>query len=378
MKKRWIILLLLLAGIAAAAVWKKSSPAKGTAAAGKPAAPRAAAVVVGKVRRGDVPIWFTGIGNVQASNTVTVRPRVGGALEKIHFTEGALVKEGDVIAEIDPRPYAAALAQAEAKKVQDEATLANARLEETRFAGLLANDAVSKQQADQAAAAVSQLEALVKADDAAIDAAKLDLEFTKVRAPITGTTGIRLVDAGNLVTANQTTGLVVITAVQPINVIFTLPQKNLSALSAATRGGTPKPRVEAVGDDGKTLGEGSLELIDNQIDTTTGTLKLKAGFPNADLALWPGQFVTARILVETRRDVLLVPTEAIQPGIDGRFCYVVKEDGTVEPRVVKAGISHGQDTVIEEGLIAGDTIVTTGQSKLSPGMKVAPKEAKAP
>ncbi|RYD25323.1 MAG: efflux RND transporter periplasmic adaptor subunit, partial [Verrucomicrobiaceae bacterium] len=272
----------------------------------------------------------------------------------------------------------AALSQAQAKKVQDEATLANARLEETRFANLLENDAVSKQQADQASATVSQLEALVKADDAAIDAAKLDLEFTRVRAPITGKTGIRLVDAGNLVTANQATGLVVITAIQPISVIFTLPQKDFAPLSAATRTGDTKPRVEAVGEDGKALGAGELELIDNQIDTATGTLKLKAAFPNEDLALWPGQFVTARILVETRKDVLLVPTEAIQPGIDGQFCYVVKEDGTVEPRVVKPGVSHGPDTVIDEGLIAGDTIVTTGQSKLSPGMKVAPTEAKAP
>ena len=376
MKKRWIVLLLLLAGISVVVVMRKKSAAKTDSP--KPAGPQSVAVIVGEVRHSDVPIWLTGIGNVQASNTVTVRPRVSGALDKIHFTEGALVKQGEIIAEIDPRPYEAALAQAEAKKIQDEASLANARLEESRFADLLKNDAVSKQQADQAASSVAQLEALSKADEAAIQAARLDLEFTKVRAPITGRAGIRLMDAGNLVTANQTTGIVVLTEVQPINVIFTLPQKHLAALSSATKAGSPKLKVEALGDDGNLLGEGELELIDNQIDPTTGTLKLKAKFSNENLALWPGQFVSARVLVETLRDVLVVPTEAIQPGLDGRFCYIVKKDGTVEPRHVKPGISHGPDTIIEEGLTAGEVIVTTGQSKLSPGMKVAPKEAKAP
>ena len=376
MKKRWIVLLLLLAGISVVVVMRKKSAAKTDSP--KPAGPQSVAVIVGEVRHSDVPIWLTGIGNVQASNTVTVRPRVSGALDKIHFTEGAMVKQGEVIAEIDPRPYEAALAQAEAKKIQDEASLANARLEESRFADLLKNDAVSKQQADQSASSVAQLEALSKADEAAIQAARLDLEFTKVRAPITGRTGIRLVDAGNLVTANQTTGIVVLTEVQPINVIFTLPQKHLAALSSATKSGSPKLKVEALGDDGNLLAEGELELIDNQIDPATGTLKLKAKFSNENLALWPGQFVSARVLVETLRDVLVVPTEAIQPGLDGRFCYIVKKDSTVEPRNVKPGISHGPDTIIEEGLTAGEVIVTTGQSKLSPGMKVAPKEAKAP
>lgn len=368
---------LLLAGVAFGVVVRMKSPgAKGKDQ--KPAGPREVAVITGKVSRTDVPIWLNGIGTVQASNTVTVRPRVGGSLDKVNFTEGTLVRKGDIIAEIDARPFESALAQAEAKKLQDEAQLANARLEAARFANLFKTDAVSKQQLDLAASTVAQLEALAASDQAAIQAAKLDLEFTKVRAPISGRTGVRLVDAGNLVTANQTTGLVVITEIQPINVIFTLPQNSLSALASATQPGAPKLKVEALGEDNQLLDQGELELIDNQIDTTTGTLKLKANFKNEKLALWPGQFVSARVLVETRKDALVVPTEAIQPGLDGRFCYVVKGDHTVEPRIVKAGISVGPNTVIEEGLQADETIVTTGQSKLSPGMKVAPKEAKAP
>jgi len=377
MKKRWIVLL-LLAGISAAVVMRKKSAAA-KADASKPTGPQTVAVITGEVRREDVPIWLTGIGNVQASNTVTVRPRVGGALDKINFTEGALVKAGEIIAEIDPRPYEASLAQAEAKKVQDEASLANARLEQTRFAELLRNDAVSKQQADQSASSVAQLEALTKADEAAIQAAKLDLEFTKVRSPITGRTGVRLVDAGNLVTANQTTGLVVITEIRPINVIFTLPQNSLSSLAPSTKPGAPKLKVEALGDDEKVLGEGELELIDNQIDPATGTLKLKAKFQNDNFALWPGQFVSARVLVDTKKDAMVVAPEAVQPGLDGTFCYVVKQDQTVEARPVKAGIRVDDGTVIEEGLKAGEKVVVTGHTKLRPGSKVKPQEpTKAP
>lgn len=378
MKKRWIVILLLLAGISVTVVMRKKSAAA-KAEASKPAGPQSVAVIVGEVRRVDVPIWLTGIGAVQAANTVTVRPRVGGALNKVNFTEGALVKEGEIIAEIDPRPYEAALAQAEAKKLQDEASLANARLEETRFSDLLKNDAVSKQQADQSSSSVSQLEALSKADEAAIQAARLDLEFTKVRAPISGRTGVRLVDAGNLVTANQATGLVVITEIQPISVIFTLPQQNLAALSTATKPGAPKLKVEALGEDNKILAEGELELIDNQIDTNTGTLKLKARFANENLTLWPGQFVSARVLVDTRRDSMVVAPEAVQPGLDGTFCYVMKDDQTVEARPVKAGLRVDDGTVIEEGLKAGEKVVVTGHTKLRPGSKVKPQEpTKAP
>lgn len=373
MKKRWIFLILLLAGITAAVAIRKrnfgSKPEGSNPMAGQPVT-----VIIGKVLQQDVPVWLTGIGSVQASNTVTVRPRVSGALDKILFTEGSLVKAGDIIAEIDPRPYQSILSQAEAKKLQNEAQLANARLEEKRFADLLKNDAVSQQQADQSNATVLQLEAQVAADEAAIQAAKLDLDFTKVRAPIQGRTGVRLVDAGNLLTANQATGIVVITEIQPINVIFTLPQQRLSALSAATQPGRAQLKVEALGDNEALLGVGKLELIDNQIDTATGTLKLKATFGNENLALWPGLFVTARVLVETRQGALVVAPEAVQPGLDGPFCYVVGKDLKVEARPVKTSILSDGGQVIEQGLKAGEDVVVTGQAKLRPGSTVAPQE----
>ncbi len=376
--KRFLLLLLMLAAAAAVFLFVRGK-SKAAQAKPTPTGNQAVAVIVGEVKRADVPVWLNGIGTVRASNTVTVRPRVGGSLDRILFTEGALVKEGEIIAAIDPRPYEAALAQVKAKKLQDEASLANARLEETRFANLLKISAVSEQQSDQATAAVAQLEALIKADDAAIQSAELDLEFTKVRAPISGRTGVRIVDAGNLVTANQETGIVVITALQPIDVIFTLPQQNLAALSSATRPDSPKLEVEALDEDAKVLGAGQLELVDNQIDANTGTLKLKAKFPNEDLTLWPGQFVSARVLVETRRDSLVVAPEAVQPGIDGPFCYVMKTDQTVEARPVKTGLRVDAGTVIEDGLKVGEKVVVTGHSKLRPGAKVTPQEpTKAP
>lgn len=372
MKKVWLILFLIAAG--AGAVFFMRSRAANAAADNKPSAPSAVNVITSRAEKRNVPVWLNGIGTVQASNTVTVRPRVSGALEAVNFKEGSMVKEGDVLAKIDPRPYETILAQAEAKKLQDEAQLANARLDAARFNNLFREDAASKQQADQANASVSQLEALVKADEAAIEAAKLDLEFTEVRSPISGRTGVRLVDAGNLVTANQGEGLVVVTRLQPISVIFTLPQRHLAALSDATAKGTGRLKVEALDDSNQIIDSGELELVDNQIDPATGTLKLKASFPNENLRLWPGQFVTARVLVNTINDAIVIPNEAIQPGLDGQFCYVVKADSTVEARMVKPGIADGADTVVESGIQDGETIVTTGQSKLSPGMKVAAQQ----
>jgi multidrug efflux system membrane fusion protein len=376
--KRLFLILLLLAATGGVFFFVRAKSKAGEAKDG-PAPERAVAVIVGDVRQADVPVWLAGIGSVQASNTVTVRPRVGGSLDKINFTEGSLVSEGDIIAEIDPRPFEAVLAQAKAKKIQDEATLGNARLDEQRFANLLKTGAVSTQQADQSKAAVAQLEALVQADQAAIQAAELDLEFTKVRAPISGRTGVRSVDPGNLVTANQETGIVVITAIQPIHVIFTLPQQHLPALSATSKPDAPKLEVEALDENRQVLGEGRLELIDNQIDPATGTLKLKASFSNDNLTLWPGQFVSARVLVETRRDALVVAPEAVLPGLDGPFCYVMKEDHTVEARPVKTGLRVDEGTVIDAGLKTGEKVVVTGHTKLRPGAKVTPQEpTKAP
>lgn len=318
----------------------------------------------------EVPVWLTGIGTVQASNTVTVRPRVSGTLDEVTFVEGAMVKEGDVLARIDPRPYRAALAQARAKKAQDDAELTNARLELTRVQALVKNRAVSQQSLDQAEAAVGRLTALVEADQAALEAAQLDMDFTTVRAPISGRTGVRLVDAGNVVTASQDAGLVVVSQLKPVAVLFTLPQTHLTALRKHMQPGAPPLKAEAINENGEILDEGRLELIDNQIDSATGTLRLKATFPNARLSLWPGQFVSARVLVETLENAVVVPSEAVKPGLDGPYAYVVKDNSTVEPRTLTLGMNFDGMTVIQSGLTAGERVVREGQSKLKPGARI--------
>lgn len=349
--------------------------AYGAAAAEKPVAsgPRPVAVVLATVGQRDMPIWLTGIGAVQASSTVTIRPRVGGVLDEVAFSEGALVTAGDVLARIDPRPYRATLAQASAKKAQDEAQVANAKRELERIRELVASEAESQRTLDQQESTLAQLMAQVAADQAALDAAQLDLDFTTVRSPITGRTGVRQVDAGNVVTANQAAGLVVVTSLQPIDVLFTLPQQMLGALRQ--RGEAAPLAVQALNDDGTVLAKGRLTLIDNQIDSATGTLRLKATFPNTDQALWPGQFVAARVLVDTRRQALVVPTEVVQAGINGPFVYVVKADSTVEVRAVKVGPVVTGQTVIEDGLHDGEQVVRDGQSRLKPGSTVAAQSA---
>jgi multidrug efflux system membrane fusion protein len=363
----FLIFLLVLAG--AYFAWQRANASTSDRGSGA-TAPRAVPVIAVEVVKEDIPIWLEGIGNVQAANTVTVRPRVGGTLESITFTEGAMVKEGDVLARIDPRPFESVLNQAKAKKTQDEAQLANAQSTLTRAQTLVKENAISRQIVDQAEASESQLVAQVQADQAAIDAAQLDLDFTTVRAPISGRTGVRMVDAGNVVTGSQPEGLVVLTELQPISVIFTLPQRHLADLRPHMKPGSAELPVQALDEDGTQLDEGLLKLVDNQIDNATGTLKLKASFPNKDFTLWPGQYVNARVLVETKKDVLVVPAEAVQPGLNGPFVYVVKEDDTVEARQTKTGITLDGLTVIEDGLQAGDRIVREGQAKLKPGMKV--------
>ncbi|AHF92095.1 RND transporter [Opitutaceae bacterium TAV5] len=376
MKTRWILLLVLVVALGAFFAWRHSAarPSGAGGAAngnGHDDAARAVPVVLAEVTRRDVPVWLSGLGTVQAFNTVTVRPRVSGTLDTVNFTEGQSVKEGDVLARIDPRPYRATLEQVLAKKAQNEALLANARLDLTRVRALVESDAESRRLLEQQEATVSQLIAILQADQAAIDAARLDLDFTTLRAPIAGRTGVRLLDAGNIVTANQGAGLVVITQLQPVSVLFTLPQQYLDEFSAHLRPDSPELLTQAVTDDGRVLAEGRLALVDNQIDTTTGNLRLKATFANEDLSLWPGQFVSARVLVATRKDAIVVPTEVIQPGLDGPFAYVVKADHTVEARPVKPGYTVDGFTIIG-GLEPGDRVVRDGQSKLKPGASVAP------
>lgn len=369
--KRIALVFLCLISVAAAMVWRAKS-AKAQEGSASPRESAAVAVSIAQVGQRDMQVWLTGIGAVQASETVTVRPRVGGALEEVHFQEGAMVRQGDVLAQIDPRPYRAVLSQAEAKKAQDEAQLANARQALTRAESLIKENAVSRQVLDQAAASAGQLAAQVQADQAAVEAAQLDLDFTTVRAPISGRAGLRMVDAGNLVTASQDGGLVVLTQLQPVSVIFSIPQEKLAALQPHMKPGAEALTVQAMDDDGRTLAEGKLTLVDNRIDEATGNLKLKATFPNDDLALWPGLYVSARVLVDTKRAALVVPAEVVQPGLDGPFAYVVKEDRTVEARQLKPGMTLDGLTLVEDGLRHGERVVRDGQTKLKPGLQVSP------
>lgn len=379
MKFRLIIILLLL--VAGAFVFTKFRPGsgRGKESEGKGASgPKAVPVTVTDVQKRDVPIWLSGLGTVEAYNKVTIRPQVNGALDEINFTEGQTVKEGDIIARIDPRPYESLLAQAQAKVAQSDAQVLSAKQDLSRTAKLVETGAESRQLFDQLEANVAQYDAQQKADVAAQGAAQLNLDFTSVKSPIAGRTGVRMIDKGNLVTANQTEGLVVITQFEPISVIFTLPQGNLPELQKRMANGKDAPVVQAMKDDGKVLAEGKLELIDNQIDTSTGTLKLKATFPNKDHALWPGQFLTARVLVETLVQTPVIPTQVITAGLDGPFAYVVKEDGTVEPRNVTPGPRVDGITVIEKGLEPGEKVVLDGQSKLQPGAHTSIQTEKKP
>ena len=317
----------------------------------------------------DVPVYLDGVGAIRALNTVTVRSQVDGKLIAVNFTEGQDVKKGDVLGEIDPALYQATYDQAVAKKAQDQAQLANQRIDLTRYEQLAASNAGSKQQADTQRALVAQTEALVKADQAAIDNAAATLSYTKIVAPLSGRAGLRQVDQGNIIHAADTTGLVVITQLQPIAVWFSLPQQQIMRVNAAASKGTLA--VDVFGNDGVTvIDTGKLTGIDNQVDQTTGTLKLKAEFPNANYQLWPGQFVNVRLKVETLSQALVVPTSAVQRGPVGTFSYVIGEDNIVSAKPVTVTQQNEHDAVIASGLSATDKVVTTGFANLSDGSKV--------
>jgi multidrug efflux system membrane fusion protein len=331
-------------------------------------------VLAAEARNADVPVYLDGVGTGRALNTVTVRPQVDGKIINISFTEGQDVPKGFVLAKIDPATYQAQYDQAVATKAKDEATLANARLDLDRYTRLVATNAINKQQLDTQRALVAQLEAQVNADQAAIDNARAILSYTDVIAPIAGRTGIRLIDQGNLVRAADATGIVVITQVQPIAVFFSLPQQELPVLNRGLAEG-PLP-IDAFGADNKTpLDRGKVVVIDNQVDQTTGTVKLKAEFPNTALQLWPGQFVNVRVLIDTLRQVVVVPTAAIQRGPNGTFVYVVKEGTSVTVRLVTLTQQNDVQTVIASGLQAGERVVTTGFARLTEGTKVAASTA---
>lgn len=326
-------------------------------------------VLIANARVEDVPVYFEGVGSARPLNTVTVRPQVDGRLASINFRDGQDVNRGDVLAQIDPALFKAQLDQALAKKAQDEAQLANARLDLERYQRLAAANAGSKQQADTQAAQVAQLEALVKADQAAIDTAQTTLGYTTITAPISGRAGLRQVDQGNIIRSSDTNGLVVITQMKPISVQFSLPQQQIPRINAAQGAGTLA--VDVFADDGRSvIDTGTLQSIDNQVDQTTGTVRLRAELPNANLQMWPGQFVNVRLRVETLPQVIVVPTSAVQRGPNGTFVYVVGDNDTVAARPVNVTQQNDTEAVIASGLRAGERVVTTGFSNLAEGARV--------
>jgi multidrug efflux system membrane fusion protein len=329
-----------------------------------------APVLVARANIADVPIYLDAVGNTRALNTVTVRPQVGGQIVKVAFKEGQDVQKGFVLAEIDPRTYQAQYDQAVATKAKDEATVANARIDLERYTRLAAMNSGSKQQADTQKALVAQLEAQIQGDQAAIDNTRTMLSYTKITSPIDGRTGIRMIDEGNLVQANDTNGIVVITQIKPISVLFNLPQQQFQQVNKAFAKGPL--RVDALGPDNKTtIDQGTLQVIDNQMDQTTGTIRMKAEFPNANLQLWPGQFINIRVLVDTLKQVVVVPTAAVQRGPQGAFVYAVESDSKVAVRPVTIAQQDDTRAVISDGVKAQDRVVTTGFTRLSNGTRVA-------
>lgn len=369
MRRPWsIIAAAVVLTLAGGLGWRIASGA----APEKPQSQAAPAVpaTLGTAARKDVPVYIDGLGTVAAFNTVTVNTRVDGELTHVDFKQGQEVTKGQVLAQIDPRPFQAALDLAKATKAKDEANLANAQLDLDRFqrGGTLAN---TQQQIDTQGALVRQLQATVKADDANIEAAQTQLDYTTIRAPLSGRTGIRLVDQGNIVHAAGTGGLVVITQLRPISVVFTLPQDQLQEVLQAMRASKTPLQATAQGrDDRRTLAQGAVAFVDNQIDQATGSVKLKATFPNADEMLWPGQYVNVRVLLHTLHNVVTVPSTAVQRGPNGMYVYVVKPDQTATMRPVTVGQMSGGTAVIDKGLAAGTRIVVAGQYRLDQGSRV--------
>ncbi len=353
-------------------IWTPSAQtasAPGQPQPGQAPGPAPIVVRVTPVKRADFPVVLQSIGQVQAYNTVLVRARVDGQIMKIGFNEGQMVKQGDLLAQIDARPFQAALEQAAAKKSQDEANLANAKLDLARFATLAKQDFATKQQLDTQNAMVLQLTASIAADTAAVDAAKTQLDYTTIRAPISGRAGFRLIDEGNLVNAGQQTGIVSIAQLQPITVVFAEPQQYVPRINQELAEGAPP--VTVMDAEGHKLATGRLSISDNQVDAATGTIRLKAEFDNKDDALWPGLAVTTGLQIGVEKDVLMVPTEVVQRGQNGLFVFIIDDQNHAQLRHVKIAHQDTATAVISEGLKDGDRVVTSGQFLLQPGSIVS-------
>jgi multidrug efflux system membrane fusion protein len=384
MRRALLILLVLLvaAGGAGYYYWYRAAPTEqasagggrrrggGAGGAGAEAAP--IPVLTSRSETRDVPVYLDALGTVQAFNLVSVRPMVDGPLIEVRFHEGQDVRAGDVLALIDPRPYQASLDSAMAKKQQDEANLANARLDANRYAKLAATAYSSAQQSDTARAQVAQLEAQVRGDQAQIDTARTQLSYTTIVAPIDGRIGLRQVDRGNIVRAGDVLPLTVITQLKPISVVFTLPQQALPIVANAMQGGMPEVlALKQGGASSDPLDRGQLAVLDNQVDPATGTIKLKATFPNDKLLLWPGGFVNVRMLAETQRSVITVPTAAVQRGPRGAFVFVITPSNVAQRRAVVVGHEDDQRSVLADGLATGEQVVVDGAQRLTDGAKVA-------
>ena len=369
-RSRWVLASIVVAG---ATVWAASRGARTADAteAKRPGEPPVQ-VSTAPVRQQDVPRYRIGIGSLTPTYSVTVNARVDGQLDKIAFTEGQDVRKGQVLAVLDPRSLKAQLLQAQATRAKDQATLANARVDLQRYTALIAQEATTQQQLDTQQALVAQLEATVKADDAAINYAQVQLDFTTITAPISGRVGARLVDPGNIVHASDATGLVVINQIDPVSVVFTLPEDAVQDTIQAVDASKKPLLVQAYTRDGNTLlGAGTLTLLNNQIDTSTGTVQLKASFPNAQHRLWPGQFVNARLFLGTRVQALTVPESAVQRSQSGVYAYVVDEaTGTVQSRPIAVAQIQDGIAVVASGLGAGQRVVTDGVYKLKPGSRI--------